>query len=82
MKNSSCKEKKLSSLASLTSIRGYNIPSSYSRKLIQLAIVEVDVFLERIKMWVIHRADHNINCIHHQLFMLSMWVDRRMLANK
>lgn len=49
------------------------------RKLIQLSIVESDVLLERLKLRTIHKTDHNINCVQHQLFLLSMEVDGRLL---
>jgi hypothetical protein len=51
-------------------------PASYSRKLVQLTIIKVDVLLEWLKLSIIHKMDHNINCVQHWLFLLSMAIDR------
>jgi hypothetical protein len=48
------------------------------RKAIQLAIIEADAQLEALRGWIIRRTNYHINGMQHRLFLLSMWVDRRL----
>jgi hypothetical protein len=50
------------------------------RNLVQLAIVEADTLLERIRSSVLCRTNYHISGMQQQLFFLSMWVDRRLTS--
>jgi hypothetical protein len=51
------------------------------RKLCQIAILQADVLLERIKLWIVSGTNYRINCLQHRLFLLSMEVDKRLLGD-
>jgi hypothetical protein len=54
-------------------MRGCDVAEFCNRGMDVLA----NVLLERVKLGVIHRTDHNIDSLKHRLFCLSMWIDRR-----
>jgi hypothetical protein len=51
------------------------------RKLCQITILQADVLLERIKLWIVYSTNYQINCLQYRLFLLSIEVDKRLLGD-
>lgn len=44
----------------------------------QLTISKADILLESVRLWTIRQNNHHTNELQHRLFLVSMWLDKRI----